>query len=109
MVEEALVKRLSSQKVEFDVMAKPDRYRALKEYAAVFPYLLAVWLTVFVYFQWRFRLGGGDGGGDRLAEMTAARRKADWLEASRIPEHIEMHGREEEAAEEEEAAAEVRR
>ena len=56
-MEEALVKRLSSQKVEFDVMAKPDRYRALKEYAAVFPYLLAVWLTVCVGFLLLYALG----------------------------------------------------
>tara|TARA_B110001452_G_C14943339_1_gene329930 strand:+ start:346 stop:579 length:234 start_codon:yes stop_codon:yes gene_type:complete len=64
-------------------MPKPDRWAPLKSYLQVFPLLLGIWTSVFVYFQWRFRMAGE--GGDRLADIKAARRQAAWLEASRIP------------------------
>ena len=59
--------------------------RALREYGPYLPVIFLLWLASGAYFQWRFGVATPGGGGDRVAEARAAKRRADWLEASRIP------------------------
>ena len=71
----------------FPETARPELplQRALREYGPYLPVIFLLWLASGAYFQWRFGVATPGGGGDRVAEARAAKRRADWLEASRIP------------------------